>query len=135
MLMSHNILLQILDDGRLTDSHGRVVSFENALIVMTSNAGTTQGTRHRLCADGRVAMEERVDTVMKQLFRPEFLNRIDEIIVFEELSQEELRQIADLMLHDVQKKLDTESIKLVVTEEAKMCWPCSAMIRSTARDR
>ncbi|HHT45475.1 MAG TPA: ATP-dependent Clp protease ATP-binding subunit [Fastidiosipila sp.] len=116
----YNILLQILDDGRLTDSHGRVVSFENALIVMTSNAGTTLKAHGiGFGADGRVAMEERVDTVMKQLFRPEFLNRIDEIIVFEELSQEELRQIVDLMLHDVQKKLDTESIKLVVTEEAK----------------
>lgn len=116
----YNILLQILDDGRLTDSHGRVVSFENAIIVMTSNAGTTlKGHGIGFNADGKVAMETRVDTVMKQLFRPEFLNRVDEIIVFDELSQSELRQIVDLMLADVQNKLASERITLNVSDAAK----------------
>ncbi|HHU13070.1 MAG TPA: ATP-dependent Clp protease ATP-binding subunit, partial [Clostridiaceae bacterium] len=116
----YNILLQILDDGRLTDSHGRVVSFENAIIVMTSNAGTTlKGHGIGFSGNSRIAMEDRIDTVMKQLFRPEFLNRVDEIIVFTELNREELRQIVDLMLKDVEAKLAVENIRLVVTDAAR----------------
>jgi len=96
-----NMLLQILDDGRLTDSHGRLVSFENAIIIMTSNA----------------ALENRVQTVLKEMFRPEFLNRVDEIVVFEELSREQIRQIVDLMLKEVQDHMSAKQLKLIVTDD------------------
>jgi len=116
----YNMLLQILDDGRLTDSHGRVVSFKNAIIVMTSNAGTTLKSHGiGFGSHGHQAMEERVDTVLKDLFRPEFLNRIDEIIVFHELSREEIREIVDLMLKDPKRDLDRRGITLEVTDAAR----------------
>jgi ATP-dependent Clp protease ATP-binding subunit ClpE len=115
-----NILLQILDDGRLTDSHGRVVSFENAVIVMTSNAGTTlKANGIGFGATGHVAMESRVQTVLKDMFRPEFLNRIDETIVFHELEKSEIRRIVDLMLTEVKLHLAEKGLALEVTEPAK----------------
>ena len=115
-----NILLQILDDGRLTDSHGRLVSFENTIIVMTSNAGTTlKANAFGFGADGYVALESRVQSVLKEMFRPEFLNRVDEIVVFSELSRPEIRQIVDLMLAEVASHLLTKGMKFVVTDAAK----------------
>jgi len=115
-----NILLQILDDGRLTDSHGRLVSFENTIIIMTSNAGTTlKGHGIGFGADSYVALENRVQTVLKELFRPEFLNRVDEIVVFRELSREEIRQIVDLMLKEVAATLREKGIRFVVTDPVK----------------
>ncbi len=114
------MLLQILDDGRLTDSHGRVVNFENTIIVMTSNAGTTLKSHGiGFGARGHQAMEERVDTVLKELFRPEFLNRIDEVVVFHELSKEEIREIVDLMLKEPEKSLEQRGIELVVEAAAR----------------
>jgi ATP-dependent Clp protease ATP-binding subunit ClpE len=115
-----NMLLQILDDGRLTDSHGRLVSFENAIIIMTSNAGTTlKANAFGFGADGYVALESRVQTVLKEMFRPEFLNRVDEIVVFEELNREQIRKIVDLMLNEVEGHLTAKHLKMVVTGEVR----------------
>ncbi|NJP39843.1 ATP-dependent Clp protease ATP-binding subunit [Oscillospiraceae bacterium HV4-5-C5C] len=115
-----NILLQILDDGRLTDAHGRTVSFEHTVIIMTSNAGSTlkaQGIGFG--NDDYITMENRVHSVLKDLFRPEFLNRVDEIIVFKELTPEQLRQIVDLMLKDVASNLKDRGTELLVSDAAK----------------
>ena len=101
-----NMLLQILDDGRLTDSHGRLVNFEHTILVMTSNAGTSlKANGFGFGAEGHVALENRVHTVLKEMFRPEFLNRIDEIVVFQELTPEEIRSIVDLMLKELGSQL------------------------------
>ncbi len=115
-----NMLLQILDDGRLTDSHGRLVSFENTIIIMTSNAGTSlKANGFGFGSDGQVALEERVNTALKEQFRPEFLNRVDEIVIFQELSREEIRQIVDLMLKEVAEQLVEKDVKLSVMASAK----------------
>ena len=115
-----NLLLQILDDGRLTDSHGRLVNFENTIIVMTSNAGTTiKSNGFGFGAEGYIALESRVQSVLKEMFRPEFLNRIDEIIVFRELSRDEIRRIVDLMLKELQDQLSEKAVKITVTDAAK----------------
>ena len=115
-----NILLQILDDGRLTDSHGRLVNFENTIIIMTSNAGTTlKANAFGFGAEGYVALESRVQTVLKEMFRPEFLNRVDEIIVFKELNREEIRKIVDLMLKDVVDQLKHKGLTFVITDAVK----------------
>lgn len=115
-----NMLLQILDDGRLTDSHGRVVNFENTVIIMTSNAGTSlKSSGIGFGNEGYTALEGKVQNVLKELFRPEFLNRVDDILVFTELSKEELKQIIDLMLDEVSKEASTNNIKLEVTEAVK----------------
>lgn len=115
-----NMLLQILDEGRLTDSHGRVVNFSNTLIIMTSNAGTSfKGHTIGFGSHEHEAMESRVHTVLREMFRPEFLNRVDEIVVFHELSEEDLRQIVDLMISQVQKDLEHKGLKLIVTDRAR----------------
>ncbi|MBP5491409.1 MAG: ATP-dependent Clp protease ATP-binding subunit [Clostridiales bacterium] len=115
-----NIMLQILDDGRLTDSHGRVVNFENTIIVMTSNAGTSlKANGFGFGADSQTALENRVQSALKEQFRPEFLNRVDEIVIFNELSKEEIRQIVDLMLKEVSGQLSEKNVKLSVTDAAK----------------
>jgi ATP-dependent Clp protease ATP-binding subunit ClpC len=116
----YNMLLQILDDGRLTDGHGRVVSFKHAIIVMTSNAGTTlKAGTIGFGAHKREAMEERVDTVLRDIFRPEFLNRIDEIVIFHELTHDEIRDIVDLMLKEPASDLERRGIRLEVTNAAR----------------
>lgn len=116
----YNLLLQILDDGRLTDSHGRLVNFENTILVMTSNAGTTlKSNGIGFGAEGHVALESRVQTVLKDMFRPEFLNRIDEIIVFRELTSEQIRTIVDLMLKELSNSLSEKLIAMEVSEKAK----------------
>ncbi len=115
-----NLLLQILDDGRLTDSHGRLVNFENTIMIMTSNAGTTlKSNGFGFGSEGHVAMESRVHTVLKDMFRPEFLNRVDEIIVFRELTKEEIRQIVDLMLKELSAQMSDKSVELLVSDKAK----------------
>lgn len=115
-----NMLLQILEDGRLTDSHGRVVNFENTVIIMTSNAGTSlKANGIGFANEGYKALENRIRDVMKETFRPEFLNRIDEIIVFTELNREELKKIIDLMLKEVMDEVEDKGMKLQVTEAAK----------------
>lgn len=108
-----NILLQILDDGRLTDSTGRVVNFKNTIIVMTSNAGaSTIANKRSLGFGGSIeatrdyeGMKEHIMTEVKDLFRPEFINRIDDLIVFHGLAQSDICQIAALMLKSVAKRL------------------------------
>ncbi|MGE5474653.1 MAG: AAA family ATPase [Ignavibacteriales bacterium] len=115
-----NMLLQILDDGRLTDSHGRVVSFENAIIIMTSNAGSNLNMNSMgFGKEDSFELENRIKSVLKDTFRPEFLNRLDEIIVFKELENKDLIQIIDLMLKEVSEELAHRNITLNVTKEAK----------------
>ncbi|NLM13021.1 MAG: ATP-dependent Clp protease ATP-binding subunit [Epulopiscium sp.] len=115
-----NMLLQILEDGRLTDSQGRTVHFENTIIIMTSNAGTSLKA-HGIGFEKHnyTALENKVHDALKETFRPEFLNRIDEIIVFTELSKEELKQIVDLMLKEVISEAREKNIILQVDDEVK----------------
>jgi ATP-dependent Clp protease ATP-binding subunit ClpE len=115
-----NMLLQILDDGRLTDSHGRVVNFENTIIIMTSNAGTSlKAYGLGFNKDGYRDLESRIMDVMKETFRPEFLNRLDEIIVFTELSKDELMQIIGLMLNEVSSEAEHKGISISYTDRAR----------------
>ena len=122
-----NILLQVLEDGRLTDSKGRVVDFRNTVIVMTSNVGAEQirrdsGIGFRTVVDERsdyLAMKDKVTDQLKRTFRPEFLNRIDEIVVFHALNKVHITQIADIMLKELRQQLGEMDIELVVTEQAK----------------
>ncbi len=115
-----NVMLQILDDGRLTDSHGRVVNFENSIIIMTSNAGTSlKANGFGFNGDDHIALENRVNTALKEQFRPEFLNRVDEIVVFQELTKEEIRKIVDLMLKEVSGQMKEKGVGLSVSEAAK----------------
>ena len=107
-----NILLQILDDGRITDGHGRVVDFKNTIIIMTSNIGS------QYVLDGKVD-EELINSELKSYFRPEFLNRIDEIIVFNALSKNVIYEILDKLVDDLNKKLKHQRISISLTEKAK----------------
>ena len=113
-----NILLQVLDDGRLTDSQGNTVSFENTIIIMTSNAGSNLNTNSIGFGGGQVN-NNAIQNALKETFRPEFLNRVDEIVIFNSLSIEELMQIVDLMLNDTRKALADKNITLEVTDAAK----------------
>jgi ATP-dependent Clp protease ATP-binding subunit ClpB len=116
-----NVLLQILDDGRLTDSQGRLVDFRNTVIIMTSNIGgqliVDAGAQANDEAWGRV--EQRVRDELRNFFRPEFLNRVDDIIVFRPLSREDLVSIVDIQLEHLQKLLGARHLRLEVTPEAK----------------
>ncbi len=113
-----NILLQVLDDGRLTDSQGNVVNFENTIIIMTSNAGSTLNTNSIGFGTGNISKNKMLDA-LKEIFRPEFLNRIDEIVTFNPLNNDQLLQIVDLMLSDTCKVLNDKNIGLIVTSAAK----------------
>ncbi len=113
-----NILLQILDDGKLTDSQGNTVSFENTIIIMTSNAGSNLNTNS--IGFGKSSLDKnKIESALKEIFRPEFLNRVDEIISFDSLTKEQLLQIVDLLLKNTQNALDNKNIKLEVSKEAK----------------
>lgn len=115
-----NILLQILEDGRLSDSHGRVVSFQNTVVIMTSNAGTSiKGGGIGFTRDSYSKLENKVNDALKEFFRPEFLNRVDETIVFTELCKEELEIIIDLMLNEVYADVENKEMKIFVTKNAK----------------
>jgi len=114
-----NILLQILDDGRITDSHGKTVSFENTIIIMTSNAGSDSRSNVVGFNEADEAIGIKTENALKELFRPEFLNRVDETVIFKELKQDELIQIITLMLEDLAEGLQEKGISLEVTEEAK----------------
>jgi ATP-dependent Clp protease ATP-binding subunit ClpC len=120
-----NTLLQILEDGRLTDSQGRTVDFKNCVIIMTSNLGTADlrktsvGFAKTSEAITYERMKEKVNDALKQHFRPEFLNRIDEVIVFHELSREEVTEIVDLMMKRVRSQLESQGLGLELTQEAK----------------
>lgn len=114
-----NILLQVLDDGRLTDAQGNTVSFENTIIIMTSNAGSNLNTNSIGFGGTSEASKNRMLGALKDLFRPEFLNRVDEIVAFDSLTNEQLLQIVDLMVSDTQKVLNDRNIGLILTDEAK----------------
>jgi ATP-dependent Clp protease ATP-binding subunit ClpB len=111
-----NVLLQVLDDGRLTDGHGRTVDFKNTVIIMTSNIGSQYITE--LVHDEK-AMREQVMAVMRQYFRPEFLNRIDEIVIFHPLRQEHLKQIIEIQLRRLRQLLGERKITIELTNAAK----------------
>ena len=113
-----NILLQVLDDGKLTDSQGNTVSFQNTIIIMTSNAGSNLNNNSIGFAKQTVDTS-KIEENLKQIFRPEFLNRIDEIIVFDSLTKNELLKIIDLMLKDTQNALSDKNITLNISDEAK----------------
>ncbi len=114
-----NILLQVLDDGRLTDNQGNTVSFENTIIIMTSNAGSNLNTNSIGFGGASNVNKNKILDALKDTFRPEFLNRVDEIVVFNPLNNNELIQIVDLMLLDTSKALDDKNIIMNVTKEAK----------------
>ena len=126
-----NSLLQLLDDGRLTDGHGRTVDFKNCVIIMTSNTGVElikresalgfakPGDENTSKQHGYEAMKEKVMTEVKNTFRPEFLNRLDEIIVFHELTEEQLKNIVDLMVKDLQSRLAERKLRIELTARAK----------------
>ena len=113
-----NILLQILDDGRLTDSQGNTVNFANTIIIMTSNAGSNLNSNS--IGFGKSTVDkDKVEDRLKEVFRPEFLNRVDEIVVFNSLQRDDLLKIVDLMLNDVVKLLKDKDISFEITEPAK----------------
>lgn len=114
-----NILLQVLDDGRLTDAQGNTVNFENTIIIMTSNAGSTENLNSIGFGSTSQRRKEKIQASLEQTFRPEFLNRVDEIIVFDSLNEEQLYKIIDLMLNDTQRVLNDRDIKMFVSDEAK----------------
>ena len=113
-----NILLQVLDDGRLTDSQGNTISFENTIIIMTSNVGSNQNI-NSIGFGGSSINKDKILDSLKETFRPEFLNRIDEIVTFEQLNKEQLLQIIDLMLKDTSKALDNKNIVMQIDKKAK----------------
>ena len=113
-----NILLQVLDDGKLTDSQGNTVSFSNTIIIMTSNAGSNVNNNSIGFGNETVNKDKLIDR-LKEYFRPEFLNRVDEIITFDSLTKEQLLQIVDLMLKDTSKALQDKDITLEVSSKAK----------------
>jgi ATP-dependent Clp protease ATP-binding subunit ClpC len=126
-----NSLLQVLDDGRMTDGHGRTVDFKNTVIIMTSNAGvelikresamgfTSRKDQTKTQKSNYEDMQAKVMIEVKKTFRPEFLNRLDEIIVFHELTEEQLRQVVDLLAKDLQKRLAERKLSVEITEKAK----------------
>ncbi|MGN0014557.1 MAG: AAA family ATPase, partial [Candidatus Gastranaerophilaceae bacterium] len=123
-----NIMLQILDDGRLTDAKGRHINFKNTIIIMTSNVGASMiSTGSKLgfsvaddeAKDKYERLKDTVTEEMKKSFKPEFLNRIDETIVFAHLSKPEIRQIVDLLFKDLFKRLESQDLKIKVSDEVK----------------
>ncbi|MGC9372979.1 MAG: ATP-dependent chaperone ClpB [Thermovirgaceae bacterium] len=115
-----NILLQILDDGRLTDSHGRTVDFRNTIVIMTSNIGAT-ALMEGITESGEIAEDDR-NSVMSQLrghFRPEFLNRVDDVVLFKPLQKDEIKQIVGLLTTDLENRLRRQGIGFEITEKAK----------------
>ncbi|SCG84140.1 Chaperone protein clpB [Proteiniborus sp. DW1] len=123
-----NVLLQLLDDGRLTDSKGRVVSFKNTVVIMTSNVGASTLKKQKTLGfaaptDVEKAeyekMKDNITDELKRTFRPEFLNRIDEVVVFHPLGEEHINKIVDVMVKDLEKRLERLNLHIDITEEAK----------------
>jgi ATP-dependent Clp protease ATP-binding subunit ClpB len=112
-----NVLLQLLDDGRLTDGHGRTVDFKNTVVIMTSNLASQLILGFK--GQNYEKMKEQCLEVLRQSFRPEFLNRVDEIVVFHPLTREQLRQIVDIQLERVRKRLAERKIELELTDKAR----------------
>ncbi len=119
-----NILLQILEDGRLTDGHGRIVDFKNVVVIMTSNLGTQEVQRQSIGFRQEKELDQEklrvtIKNALKQAFRPELINRIDEIIIFDALTQEQLREIVDLLIEEVRKRLAEHKIAVELTDAAR----------------
>ena len=119
-----NILLQMMEDGRLTDGHGRTVHFENTVVIMTSNLGTQEFQRQAIGFSRQEKSEQQrlrstIESALKQTFRPEFLNRIDDIIIFQPLTEEHLKRIVALLVLEVEKRLADRNIELELGDEAK----------------
>ena len=116
-----NVMLQILDDGRLTDGHGRTVDFKNTIVIMTSNIGSHRILEYRGAFEGEAYehMKQAVLDEMRRHFRPEFLNRVDEIIVFHALSEEHLKQIVEIQLGYLRKRLAERHIQIELTDAAR----------------
>jgi ATP-dependent Clp protease ATP-binding subunit ClpC len=119
-----NVLLQILEDGRLTDGHGRTVDFKNTVFIMTSNLGTQEFRRQGMGffqpgTSDEEKLKTAIETALKETFRPELLNRMDEIIIFHPLTEENLKKVVDLLIRDLEQRLASHSIKLKVADEAK----------------
>ena len=114
-----NVLLQVLDDGKLTDSQGNMVNFENTIIIMTSNAGSNLNNNSIGFGQKSIMDNDKMIGALRELFRPEFLNRVDEIVAFSSLTEDELLQIVDLLLDKTKLALDAKDIKLDVTIDAK----------------
>lgn len=115
-----NVMLQILEDGRLTDGQGRTVFFENTVIIMTSNVGThLKSTGIGFGSETEMKQESKIRDMLKETFKPEFLNRIDDIIVFKALTQDELKQIVDLQLHEVSLEVTEKHMSLHVSDDVK----------------
>ncbi len=115
-----NLFLQILDDGRIADSHGKIVNFENTIIIMTTNAGSEFSSKATgFLADEEVTLSDNVDKSLKKIFRPEFLNRIDGIVTFKPLTKPELKQIIDLLLKNITDKLAEKNVSMTVSDAAK----------------
>ncbi len=131
-----NVLLQVLDDGRLTDGQGRQVSFKNTIIIMTSNVGSTAIAEY--AGRDEAEMRHLVDEAMSHTFRPEFLNRIDDIVVFHPLGMAQIEKIVDIQLADVRARLAKERMTLGSRRRRSRCsrWaastPCSAPVRASA---
>ena len=122
-----NVLLQIMEDGRLTDGRGRTVDFRNTVIIMTSNLGTTELGRETIgfrrgvdTQSDRDKLRDSVEEALKQAFRPEFLNRIDEIVIFDPLTQEQIQTIVGLMMDEVDKRLEEQGVTAKLTAEARV---------------
>ncbi|MBI4319855.1 MAG: AAA family ATPase [Chloroflexi bacterium] len=122
-----NILLQILDDGRLTDGHGRTVDFKNSVVIMTSNVGTQHIRKQtpigfQVASSGKIERERTQQLILDELkrtFRPEFLNRVDDIIIFDPLSEAQIKQIVELLIDDLRRRLRDQKVELELTEAAK----------------
>lgn len=123
-----NVLLQILDDGRLTDSKGKTVDFKNTVIILTSNVGATSLKKQNVIGFSKASneskeeyerMKETISEELKRTFRPEFLNRLDDVIVFHSLKEEQVKEIVDIMISDLIKRLEKMDVNITVTEKAK----------------
>src|SRR5262249_38745503 len=118
-----NVLLQVLDDGRLTDGQGRTVDFKNTVIIMTSNIGSPIIQEYfsagKVSTKDRISMEEEVKMELKGHFRPEFLNRVDDIIIFHSLDEEQLNRIVEIQLQRLEKRLVPQTLSLDVDKTAR----------------
>jgi len=123
---TYNALLQIMEDGRLTDSKGRTVDFKNTIMIMTSNVGSETLRKsdigfnklEKTKEENKIEFEKRIKSILKDTFKPEFLNRVDEIVIFSNLNKSEIKEIAKNMIKDVQKRLDEHNIDLKVSDDA-----------------
>ena len=130
-----NLLLQLLEDGRLTDGQGRTVDFRHTVVIMTSNLGADRIQAHARRDESFEELKDDLMELLRQSFRPELLNRIDEIIVFRALDREQLKQITRLLLAKVERRMHAQGVELEVSDEAVEFLATRASTRSTGRGR